>query len=143
MSHPTLPPYLGSWDHLLRALLHDPFLGSGKKPVHKAVEALMAGPGSVEGDPMPTPWSAADAIASLVRLAGLREAVSALPQERRTRLIGSVDAAIAAYIDDEICPPPRRWPIPGPHPWPFVVASELAVTANTFAEGALRTTLLK
>ncbi len=29
MSNPTLPPYLGTWDELLQALLHNPFLGSG------------------------------------------------------------------------------------------------------------------
>jgi len=146
MGTPLLPPYLGSWNDLMRALLHDPFLGSPHRHLHTAMlQARSASdpmPGWVAGDPEPTPWLPA-AVSHLVRLASLKAAASSLSQASRAHLTSQIDASIAAYIDEDICPPPRRWPFPGPPPGPLAVASELAMVANSLAEGSLRTDLLR
>ena len=58
-------------------------------------------------------------------------------------VVRSADGAIDRFID-EYCgtnwhPP---WPVPGPGPWVFGLASQLSVIANTLQEGALRNAVL-
>jgi len=58
-------------------------------------------------------------------------------------VVRSADSAIDQFIDD-YCgtswhPP---WPVPGPGPWVFGLASQLSLIASTLQEGALRNAVL-
>ena len=138
-----LPPYFGSYEHLLKELLHNPFLGSGQGGPHRAA--------AFEG-PVPDPWRAAytsparQAVALLVSAATAKETAAAMSDKSHAKQIAaSADAAISEVLDDYCGTPPRKvpWPFPGPPPWVWEIASELTAAANTFQEGALRTSLLQ
>jgi hypothetical protein len=138
---PWLPPYLGTWDQLIKELLHDPFLGSGRGGIvptthSDSPEMLRLHKHLAGSDPMP------GVVSSLIGLVSLKQTASELPNgATKTGLIGSIGSSIAAEIDD-ICPPFRPWPWPGPPPWVFAVASTLTFVANTLQEGALQKELM-
>jgi hypothetical protein len=72
----------------------------------------------------------------------LREAAAGAG-EAGAGVVRSADGAIDQFID-EYCgttwhPP---WPVPGPGPWVFGLASQLSMIASTLQEGALRNAVL-
>ncbi|WP_157131075.1 hypothetical protein [Burkholderia savannae] len=147
MSTPWLPPYLGSWDDLVKALLHNPSLGGGH-PHH--LRAHLAARAS---EPPPTPWFAADpepnpwspATSFLISAIGLNQVARQMPEgQPRRDLSRSVDVAIADFIDDwcGTRPPGRPWPWPGPNPLTATLVSELGVAAQSF-DGAMREEVLQ
>jgi hypothetical protein len=154
MSNPWLPPYMGSWEQLIAALLHIPFLGSGRG-VHPGVvlsthapdfpEAMMSGPGTARPglglEPSPSPW--VSAVSSLIAVISLREVASKMPDGQvKFELSKRVDGAILRFIDDCGTKPPG-WPFPGPPPGPYSIALELAVAANAITEGSVRNEVLQ
>jgi hypothetical protein len=125
MAHPTLPSYLGTWEELVQALLHNPFLGSGRGPRTHADE-LMKGP-------HPDPWSPTASL--LVMAAGLRDIAAHLPEGQRG--LGSAILQTVADWEDGICPPPR------PKPHVILAAVELLAFAETVEAGGLRSALVR
>lgn len=129
MSQPNLPPYLGSWDELIKALLLNPFLGSGGSP---------HGPHPPQthherSDPQPSPWSPA---ANLILLtAAIRDIASHLPDSQKP-LAGAL-SAVATDWEDGICPPPL------PHPHVVAAAVEVMALASTLEKGGLRSALVR
>jgi hypothetical protein len=53
-----------------------------------------------------------------------------------------VDSAISSFIDDCGTKHPG-WPWPGPPPWVYPIASELAAAANAITEGNVRNEVLQ
>lgn len=150
MSNPQLPPYLGSWEELVKALLHNPFLGSGAGGPHRFAERQTA---SATEFPNPDDTTVShhpprpnEYTASLLAQVSLRQAATRLPKEQGKEIIGQIDGAIADEIDFICGSVPiilrlRHWP-PPPPPWTFSsVAAELTLIANTLQEGGLRTEL--
>ena len=136
-----VPSYFGSYEHLLKELLHNPFLGSGQGSPPR--------PSMVEG-PQPDPWRAAyssparEAVALLVSAATAKEAAAAMSDKAVAKqIVASADASISEVLDDYCGTPPRKvpWPFPGPPPWVWEIASELTTAANSLQEGTLRTSL--
>ena len=150
MSNPWLPPYLGSWEQLMAALLHNPFLGGGGGGIPPSThpEAMMSSPGiarlGLPGlglEPNPSPW--VSAVSSLIAVISLREVASKMPDGQvKIGLSKRVDSAISSFIDDCGTKHPG-WPWPGPPPWAYPIASELAVAANTITEGNVRNEVLQ
>jgi hypothetical protein len=148
MSGP-LPPYLGTWEQLMQELLLNPFLGSPSSPVHHRLFAAMRP--RVADEPRlagPWPWSPAltgsgpnpwKGIAEfLVAQISLKELASSLPPEQTNELTASIESSIEDEVDDICGTRPPGWHWPGPPPWIFPIASELALMANTFQQGNLR-----
>ena len=138
MDAPWVPPYFGSYEQLVQELLGNPVLGGGGAGRPPRVEALSAGP---TGYPWPNPWRA-NAAGYLVSVLTLREA-AASAGEAGAGVARNADGAIDQFID-EYCgttwhPP---WPVPGPGPWVFGLASQLSLIASTLQEGALRNAVL-
>ncbi len=132
MSDPTLPPYLGTWNELLQALLQNPFLGSGSggiPPRTHLEELRTAQPTSVN------PHSPA---ASLILSAiGTKLTAGRISDAKlRNEMIFAANQSLADY-EDEFCGTPPR-----PHPWVFVLAIELTSFANTLPQGNLQTEIL-
>ena len=73
MAHPNLPSYLGTWEELVKALLNNPFLGSGRAPQPHLLLSLTERKG-----PQPDPWSPVSAL--FVVAAGRKDIVSRLPE---------------------------------------------------------------
>src|SRR5579864_1454640 len=147
MSTPVVPPYFGSYEQLVNALLHDPFLGSGRvsSTHHVSAEADELNPQPLPPrGPQPDPWrnAAVRYIATLVNMQELAQAI-ANPQARQ-ELAAGAERSIQAFLDDFCGTPPRRipWPWPGPPPWVLPLASELTSVANA-QSGALREGLMK
>src|SRR4051794_39804249 len=98
MSNRWLPPYMGSWEQLMAALLYNPFLGSE--------EAMMSSPGTARLglpglglEPNPSPW--VSAVSSLIAVISLREVASKMPDGQvKIELSKRVDSAISSFIDD-------------------------------------------
>jgi len=139
MSNPTLPPYLGSWQELVNALLHNPFLGSGHggtpHRTHNYPEARL-----LESDgPQPSPWY--EAIMGIVGLVCLKQSVSKMAAgPEKTALVQGINSSIIAAIDD--CGTPYgHWHWPGPPPLVLGIASALVFVANTFQEESARVEL--
>ncbi|HTS65702.1 MAG TPA: hypothetical protein VMH28_26950 [Candidatus Acidoferrales bacterium] len=138
---PWVPPYLGSWEQLIDAVLHDPTLGSGrgKRPYVTHLDAFEEN--RYADPPPPRPWTPAasyllSAISTLV-------AAESLPDgAQKTEVIGRANQVIDDFIDDFCGTPPHPWPFPwpwpGPAPWVMPVVSELTVIANGFQQGAMR-----
>jgi hypothetical protein len=132
---PWLPPYLGSWEDLIRALLHDPFLGSGSTGPHSTLPGSQ--PSSIE--PNPSPWR--HVVEGFVTAVSVRDLASRVPDEAvRKKMEQSSGQSIVQLLDDYCGTPPRLWPWPwpGPPPWVFNIASELNAIASIMQEGALR-----
>jgi hypothetical protein len=156
MSTRWVPPYFGSWEDLVRAVLQNPFLGSGTTPFHQthlfqthptgteSVESLLRNPALASAlNPQPLPPREAVA-AMLVFQIGLRDLASRLPREQGSELNSRLNQMIEDEIDD-ICgtPPNIHWPIPGPPPFALVVATELNLIANAMQEGTIREGVLE
>jgi hypothetical protein len=128
MRKPVLPPYLGTWDELLQALLHNPFLGSGggPRPLMQAYE---------NSNPQPQPWSPASAL--FVMAAALKDVVSRLPEGQNSQLGSAISEAVEDW-DDWYCGN-------GPRPRPHVVetAGELLAFAGTLEAGSLRANIVR
>ena len=124
MSNWWLPPYMGSWEQFMAALLHNPFLGSegGGIPPSTHPEAMMSSPGTARLglpglglEPSPSPWMSA--VSSLIAVISLREVASKMPDGQvKIELSKRVDSAISSFIDDCGTKHPG-WPWPGPPPW--------------------------
>ncbi len=135
---PSLPAYLGSWDDLIRALLHDPFLGSGNGPPRPHNIMLGARPAAME--PNPSPWR--HVVEGFVAAVSVRDLASQVPDEAvRNEMERSASQSIVQLLDDYCGTPPRLWPWPGPPPWVFGIASELNAIASTLEAGGLRSGL--
>jgi len=118
MTNPWLPPYLGSWEQLIAASLHNPLLGT---------------------EPSPLPWRLA--VGSLLTSISLRQVASKMPDGKaKTELGRRVDNAILEFIDG--CGtdphPGSPWPWPGPLPWVYPIVAELVTTANAITDGTVR-----
>lgn len=146
MSNPWLPPYLGSWDELMAALLHNPFLGSerGSSPVthhspdDSAAGMTRRGPGA---EPNPSPWRYA--VRSVVAVISLREVTAKMADgTAKAELSKAIDSAIAQFIDDCGTKYPG-WPWPGPPPWVYPIASELALVASSITQEKVRVEVLE
>jgi hypothetical protein len=143
MSTPILPPYFGSYEDLVNALLHDPFLGSGRGGhIHR----LQADEVALNPQPLPPGerLSRNAAVQYVVSLVNMREVSATMGRENGAAVRASADAALQAFIDDFCGTPPRRipWPWPGPPPWVVPLASELVSVANA-ETGALRDSLMQ
>ena len=146
MTTPILPAYFGSYEDLVKALLHNPFLGSGYTGPHPRLETReLQSEVSLPQDPVPirpTHWNAAVSyLASLVSMKELAKAVT--DKEYGAELAGRADGALADFMDDFCGTPPRRipWPYPGPPPWVATLVAQLLSAANS-QSGALREGLL-
>lgn len=138
-----VPPYFGSYEHLLKELLHNPFLGSWQGGPHRAA--------SFE-NPQPSPWLTAQpnpaqhAVALLIAAATAKETAAAMSDKGLAKqIVASAEASIAQVMDDYCATPPKAvpWPFPGPPPWVWEIASQLTAAANTLQEGSLRASLLQ
>jgi hypothetical protein len=136
-----LPPYFGSYEQLIKALLHNPFLGSGQGGF----------PPRAFEDPQSSPWRNAhvnptqQAVALFISAATAKATASAMSDKEMARqIVASADAAISEVMDDYCGTPPRKvpWPFPGPPPWVWEISSELTTAANALQEGSLRSSLL-
>ncbi len=126
MSNPSLPPYLGSWEELLRALLHNPFLGSGKTGPPELLEAETRRSGRELVDQ-------SAAVSLFVSGIGLKEVASKLSDAKlRNDISQAADQAIANFEDDYCGTQPH------PHPRALLTAVELAAFASSLQEGNLR-----
>lgn len=141
-----VPPYFGSYEDLRKALLVNPFLGSGQGG-HPYQTHL-----NLVEDPQPSPWRAAysspaqQAVALLISAATAKETASAMANSVVAKQVAaSAEASITDVIDDYCGTPPRHvpWPFPGPPPWVWEIASQLTAAANMLQEGSLRTNLLQ
>lgn len=130
MSQANLPPYLGSWEHLVRELLNNPFLGSGGGPHPHLLQSA-----SQRRGPVPDPWSPASAL--FVVAAGLRDIVSRMPEGQGSAMGAAVIQAADDW-EDWFCGN-------GPRPRPHVVeaAGELLAFASTLESGTLRTNIVR
>jgi len=88
--------------------------------------------------PDPVPW--ATAAPQLIEAAIAKDLATKQQFKQGQQ---SAQLAIDTIIDDYCGTPPRRipWPHPGPPPWAFQIASELALLANTLQPGGLRNEL--
>ena len=145
MSTPWVPPYFGSYEELTKALLHDPFLGSGRRTLHQThfetveLNPQPLPPGRSESalDPTPVPWRN-PVIHYLGSLVSMRILAKATPDQAVSeQLTRGSESALAQFLDDYCGTPPRRipWPWPGPPPWVAPLASELVSVANTLGAG--------
>jgi hypothetical protein len=128
MAHPTLPPYLGTWDELVQALLNNPFLGSGRTPISHLMKTQSEGPD-------PHPWTPATAL--FVVAAGLKDIVSRLPEGGKSQLGSALNQAVDDW-DEWYC---GNGPRPGPHV--MQTAGELLAFAGTLEAGSLRTNIVR
>lgn len=145
MSGP-LPPYLGSWEQLISELLRNPFLGSPWPPHHQLLASMRPRVGdelAIDSGPWPWAGPVKKIAAFLVSQISLKQLASSLPPEQAGPLISSTDRSIAEEVDDICGTKVPGWHWPGPPPWIFPIASELAVVANTFQDGNLRSEVLK
>ena len=144
---PWVPPYFGSYEHLVQELLGNPFLRGGGTAPCPRVEALWAGPtdypvpnpwrkGPVDY-PQPSPWRAG-AAGYLVSVLALREAAAGA-SDAGVGSVRSAQRAIDQFADD-CCGTTWHipWPVPGPGPSVFGLASQLSLIANTLQPGELR-----
>ena len=139
-----VPPYFGSAEHLLKELLHNPFLGSSHPGPH---------PHALEKTgPSPDPWRSASgdivqrAVTIFLAAATAKETAAAISnKEIANQIIASSESSIVSALDDFCATPPRAipWPFPGPPPWVWDIASQLTAAANSVQEGSLRTSLLQ
>src|SRR5690349_10172848 len=104
MSDPWVPPYFGSWNDLVNALLHNPFLGGGQdggghgpRPM---MAATVAGEGRYRMGPQPEPWFASTATALLMSAINLKLVASQLPEGQGGQLGHAADRALSVYIDE-------------------------------------------
>jgi len=139
MAQPDLPPYLGSWQELVNALLHNPSLGGGGggHPPHLLEALRTAGPhpDPWRAGPSPDPWR--ERSAALLASLSLKEVARRMPEgAARRQFEAGIERAIADEVDD-LCPPYRRWPWPGPPPWVQEVISELTAVAAVLANREL------
>jgi hypothetical protein len=137
MSTPKLPPYLGSYEELVAALLHDPFLGSGR-PRPRMLQSEGASP-DLNPQPLPPGRShqfteenaAVRYLASVVNMKELGRTLGESPAGRQ--LSAQAETAFSEFLDDFCGTPPRRipwhWPVPGP--WVLALATEMVTVANT------------
>ena len=159
MSTPWVPPYLGSWDDLVKSLLHNPFLGSGthhpllayfQRPPHIGPPdpgpldvASFLNPGvisSLNPQPLPPRWLTSIFVTQLA----VKDLTSRLPKEQGGEITSNIEQAIADEIDF-VCGnvPHVHGPVPGPNPYPFAIAAELNLVANTMQEGTLRNAVVQ
>jgi len=143
-----LPPYFGNYEDFLKALLHNPFLGSGRGPKPLAAgpsPRMMHEPDAVAwraANPEPVPWM----LTFLISAVASKEAASAMTNRQAAQQItATAETAISQFLDDYCGTPPRLipWPFPGPPPWVSVIAAELTGVANTLPAGGLRSGLLQ
>lgn len=160
MSTPWVPSYFGSWEELVRSLLHNPFLGSG---THHPLHAYFQQRPPHIGPPDPGPLDVASflnpaviaalnpqplpprAITSLfLAQLSVKDVTSRLPKDQGAELTSGLEQTIADEIDF-VCGnvPHIHGPIPGPSPFPFAVAAELNLIGNTLQEGTLRASVLQ
>ena len=92
-----VPPYFGSYEQLLKELLHNPFLGSGHSGPH---------PRMLEG-PAPDPWRTApinpaqQAVTLLISAATAKEAAATVSnKEAAKQIVASAEAAISEVLED-------------------------------------------
>jgi hypothetical protein len=160
MSTPWVPSYFGSWEELVRSLLHNPFLGSGiQHPLHAYFQqrpphigppdpgpldvASFLNPGVIAAlNPQPLPPRAITSL-FLAQLS-VKDITSRLPKDQGAELTSGLEQTIADEIDF-VCGnvPHIHGPIPGPSPFPFAVAAELNLIGNTLQEGTLRASVLQ
>jgi hypothetical protein len=139
MSNPQLPPYLGSWEELVKALLHNPFLGGGGRRIASRMQEDYPNPDDTTVSHHPPRPNELTAL--LLGQISLRQSATRLPKEQGSEVVTQIDAAIADEIDF-ICgtgPILGRF---GPHPpkgTVIAVVSELNLIANNMQEGGLRT----
>jgi hypothetical protein len=137
MNAPTLPPYLGSWDELVKALLNQPFLGSGQGRIPPRLGAEMFREGGPEMGPQPDPWFFSTATSLFTSLIAMKQVASHLGGESRG-FERAADQALEDLLDDFCGTPPH---IP-PSPWPFAIGVELIAFARALPEGELRNTII-
>jgi hypothetical protein len=107
MSQPWLPSYLGAYEELIKALLHNPFLDSGWEPSHPHPHTVMAmqraapepSPWRNLSEPNPSPWRVA--AASIIALAGVRQVANQMEEGRaKTEMLHDIERSSADIIDD-------------------------------------------
>jgi hypothetical protein len=144
MNTPTLPPYLGSWEGLVSALLHNPFLGSPHPHISRwrthypwaGSEILTAqAQGPRPGGPLAGPI-----VEHLATLVGMKELADMMQsREAGRKFSDTIESEIRRALDD-YCGTP--WPGPGGPPWASILAVELVNVANT-QTGAFRAGLMQ
>jgi len=148
MSTPILPPYLGSYEELVNALVHNPSLGSGQGPIHRLtadpeINPQPLPPRSLVAEPNPDPLQN-PAVRYLATLASMKELGASIGTEKGQTFVAAAEAGIQSFLDDFCGTPPRRipWPWPGPPPWVLPLAAELVSVANA-QSGAFREVLIQ
>ena len=151
---PWVPPYFGSWEHLVQLLLHNPFLGGGGVGPHGPFTTMEYTTGQ---QPVPNPWRAADApssalgrvlgpspqpwhgmVSMIISAISMKDLASRInDKQAKGELTSRAEKALSTLIDD--CgTPPHRWPWPGPPPWSHQVVEGLTLVAHSLQEGSLR-----
>ena len=146
MSTPYVPPYFGSYEELVQALLHDPFLGSGQSGPHRLYRAQAdeLNPQPLPPGPSPDPWRNA-AVRYLATLVDMHELGKSMEDTHLgQQYMANAESATQAFMDDFCGTPPRKipWPLPGPPPWVNALAATLVSAANS-QTGALREGLMQ
>ena len=142
-----VPPYFGSWDQLVAALMHNPFLGSGQSSHPHLLSAMRTAGGGAYPDPDapepdPHPWR--HVVAGFVAAVNVQALATHVRDEAtRKAMEQSAGNTIAQLLDDYCGTPPHKWPWPWPGtpPWVWTIASELNAVAAGLPEGALKTGL--
>jgi len=137
VSTPTLPPYLGSWEELVNALLHNPSLGGGRGGIPHQVAAEMIRQGGPEMGPQPEPWFVSTATSFFTSIITMKQVASQLNGEGRS-FERAADRALEEILD-EFCGTPPHFP---PRPWPLLVGIELIAFARALPEGELKNAII-
>ncbi len=160
MTTPSVPPYFGSWEELVRLMINNPFLGSGSQAPHPLLAYFQQQRLPHSGPPYPGPVDIANFMRSgiaselnpqplppraitslLVSQIAVRDLTSKL-KEQGSEMTARLDQAISDEIDF-VCGNVPHQPIPGPSPFALAVAGELNLIGNVMQEGTLRTAIVQ
>jgi hypothetical protein len=139
MSAPWVPPYFGSYEELVKALLHNPRLGSPAPGPHSTHA------NTVELNPQPLPPGNSGPVRYLATLVSMRMLARAIPDKTiADHVARGAETGIQEFLDDFCGTPPRKipWPWPGPPPWVLPLASDLVMFANALQAGEFRDGLM-
>jgi hypothetical protein len=134
-----LPPYFGSYEHLLNALLHNPFIGSGGGGVSPLNNHRHAGRDERRETEQP---DSTVALAFLVTAAGVKDAAAGMTDKSKAEeIVSFTESAVADFLDGYCGTPwPHHWPGPPPW-WVSQLASQLTLVASALQPGALKSSL--
>jgi hypothetical protein len=153
--NPYVPSFFGSWDELTRMTTNPFFAGTTQFPMYNYFQHQRPvpfvpneltpemfqyfRPGITNELNMVPPTRLTHLFITQL---SIRDLTQRLPKEQGKEVTDRIDQTIADEIDF-VCGTGPRPPFPGPTPYPFLVASELNLFANTLQDGSLKTSILQ